>query len=90
MDEYTGDLWNNQNFLSFRKACHKSIYINSKDLMISFVLCFHCNELCYLAQAEDYVDWHFFLTEQAESAIIALNCSGMLLGSQPIRFGAFP
>lgn len=30
-----------------------------------------------------------FLLEQAESAIIALNCSGMLLGTQPIRFGAF-
>lgn len=41
---------------------------------------------CYLAQAEDFVDWHFFLTEQAESAIVALNCSGMLLGTQPIRF----
>jgi len=30
---------------------------------------------------------YFFLLEQAESAIVALNCSGMLLGTQPIRFG---
>jgi hypothetical protein len=28
----------------------------------------------------------FFLLEQADSAIVALNCSGMLLGTQPIRF----
>jgi hypothetical protein len=30
----------------------------------------------------------FYFPEQAESAITALSCSGMVLGSQPVRFAS--
>lgn len=38
-------------------------------------------------RAAMFLTGYFFPLEQAESAIIALNCSGMLLGTQSIRFG---
>ncbi|KAJ1434254.1 RNA-binding domain superfamily [Sesbania bispinosa] len=80
-----------------REMCTRTVYCTNIDKKVSQAEVKNffesaCGEVTRLRLLGDHVHSTriaFVEFALAESAIIALNCSGMLLGTQPIRFGAF-
>ncbi|KAJ1425245.1 RNA-binding domain superfamily [Sesbania bispinosa] len=80
-----------------REMCSRTVYCTNIDKKISqaevkkfFEI--SCGEVTRLRLLGDNVHSTriaFVEFAMAESAIIALSCSGMLLGTQPVRFGPF-